>query len=505
MTLNHSLLLYNLSFNTANLDLRSLLPQFASAVVTGATWTIAWFIAYIFYFTPHRAGWKQLIGPPAVLFIILSTAQFLGAILGRNENIWWGYIAAEIILLPCFIFFFVNSFVPILNFYPRPVLRYWAAYLMLMHTFYITTYILIEKAQESQYCIALAAESLFCATFALVIYFVLRSDGKYLAEETAPLLDMANDGTLNLIPWNELEIERDIKGAGSQGTVFKARWGSELVAVKKIMMPPLPPTTFGMSTTSTYEAEEAINALSREASYLVELRHPSIVQFYGITKLPEGKDTYGLVTKYMEHNLFSVIQDQVISQATPISWATRLKWIRDVSFGLRYLHSKSINHGDIKSMNVLLSADLQLCQLCDFGSAGRAATATMHTPQWSAPEVLRSELYSRKSDVYSFGILVWEIVTFHHPYERKSVMEAQNLIRSGHSPLNLWPELTPGDTPSILLSIMGACLAPRASKRPTMESICTLLMSSSESGPTWPPTGEDSESDVESSFVTLAD
>lgn len=505
----HSLLLHLASLPLADVLSHLFHPQLASAIVTGATWTIAWFIAYIFYFTPHRAGWKQLLGPPAVIFFVLSTAQFLGSILGRNENVWWGYIVAEIILLPCFLFFFVNSFTPIFNFYPRPVLRYWAAYLLLMHTFYLTTYILIEKEQESQYCIALAVEALFSATFALVIYFVLRSDGKYLAEETAPLLDMANDGTLNLIPWDELEIERDIKGAGSQGTVFKARWGSELVAVKKIMMPPMPPTTFGMSTTSTYEAEEAINALSREASYLVELRHPSIVQFYGITKLPEGNDTFGLVTKYMEHNLFSVIQEQVISQATPISWATRLKWIRDVAFGLRYLHSKSINHGDIKSMNVLLSADLQLCQLCDFGSAGRAATATMHTPQWSAPEVLRGDVYSRKSDVYSFGILVWEIVTFHHPYERKSVMEAQQLIRNGRSPLDLWPELTPADTPSILLSIMEVSLAPRSSKRPTMESICTLLMSNSASGPTWPPLGEDSasesNSEVEENFVALAD
>lgn len=378
-----------------------------------------------------------------------------------------------------------------------------------MHTCYLATYILIEKNEEFQYCVALTVESLFSATFALVIYFVLRSDGKYLAEETAPLLDMANDGTLNLIPWDELEIEKDIKGAGSQGTVFKARWGSELVAIKKIMMPPLPPTTFGLSTTSTHEAEEAIHALSREASYLVELRHPSIVQFYGITKLAEGKDTYGLVTKYMEHNLFSVIQDQVISQATPISWATRLKWIRDVAFGLRYLHSKSINHGDIKSMNVLLSADLQLCQICDFGSAGRAATATMHTPQWSSPEVLRGEAYSRKSDVYSFGVLVWEIVTFHHPYERKSLMEAQKLIRNGNSPLGLWPDLTPADTPNILINIMQACLAPRVSKRPTMDAVCTMLMSSSASTSTWPPLGDESGSetgsDVEANFVALAD
>lgn len=135
-----------------------------------------------------------------LLFLILSAAQFLGAELGRNSNIWWGYIAAELILIPFFLFFLINAFVPILSFYPRPILRYWSLYLLVMHILYLVTYILIENNKESQYCIALTAESIFSATFALVIYFVLHKDGQYLAEETAPLLDMANDGTLNLIP-----------------------------------------------------------------------------------------------------------------------------------------------------------------------------------------------------------------------------------------------------------------------------------------------------------------
>lgn len=424
-----------------------------------------------------------MIGPTSVVFVVLSVAQFLGSELGNGDNIWWGYISVEIILLPFFIFCFVNAFFPIASFYPRPVLRYWAGYLIVLHSLYITTYILIEKAKESQYCIAVTQDIFFSSTFALVIYFVFRQDGKYLAEETAPLLDLYQEGTLNMIPWEELEIERDIKGAGSQGTVFKARWGSDMVAIKKITLPPIEAggskfgSAFGLSNTSAAQHEEASQALAREATYLLELRHPSIVQFYGITRFPEGKDVFGIVTKYMEHNLFSVIQEQVISQATPISWSTRLKWIRDIAFGLKYLHSKSINHGDIKSMNVLLSADLQSCQLCDFGSAGRTATATMHTPQWSAPEVLQGSVYGRKSDVYSFGVLVWEIVTFNHPYQRSPLMEAQGLIKDGQTPLVLWPNLIPSDTPSVIMRIMEAALRKSPSRRPTMEAICTLLSS----------------------------
>jgi serine/threonine protein kinase len=326
------------------------------------------------------------------------------------------------------------------------------------------------------------------------------------------LLDLYKEGTLNLIPWDELQIEKDIRGAGSQGTVYKAHWGSESVAIKKITLPPSTPSKFGSGRLSVSpEEEEAITALNREASYLVELRHPSIVQFYGITRIPEGKDVFGLVTKYMEHNLFGVIQEQVISQATPISWSTRLKWIRDLAFGLRYLHSKGINHGDIKSMNVLLSADLQSCQICDFGSAGRAATATLHTPQWSSPEVLQGGIYTRKSDVYSFGVLVWEIVTFHHPYERKSLLEAQRLIKAGQTPLVLWPELVPSDIPEVISKILDATLRKSASKRPSMEAICKSLSAQGPEEGTWTmlePEDDgwvDPNAPVEDAFVHLDD
>ena len=33
------------------------------------------------------------------------------------------------------------------------------------------------------------------------------------------------------------------------------------------------------------------------------------------------------------------------------------------------------------------------------------------TPAWTAPEVLRGEMYSEKADLYSFGIIMWEVTT----------------------------------------------------------------------------------------------
>jgi serine/threonine protein kinase len=41
----------------------------------------------------------------------------------------------------------------------------------------------------------------------------------------------------------------------------------------------------------------------------------------------------------------------------------------------------------------------------------------LQTPTWLAPEVLSEQPYTVKSDVYAMGIIMWELLTFQHPFE----------------------------------------------------------------------------------------
>ena len=61
--------------------------------------------------------------------------------------------------------------------------------------------------------------------------------------------------------------------------------------------------------------------------------------------------------------------------------------------------------------NLALSAPpLSTLQVCDFGMSRVRRTTLLSsktqagTPEWTAPEVLRSQSYNEKSDVYSFGV-----------------------------------------------------------------------------------------------------
>ncbi|KIO27683.1 hypothetical protein M407DRAFT_23112 [Tulasnella calospora MUT 4182] len=110
----------------------------------------------------------------------------------------------------------------------------------------------------------------------------------------------------------------------------------------------------------------------------------------------------------------------------------KLSLVYDTADALAFLHQLDppVCHGDIKSANVLVSADFR-ARLCDFGLArlhedsgfGRLETSTgfKGSIRWCSPEILNGAPRAPTSDVYSWAWLVWEIMTGKLPYEDTSV------------------------------------------------------------------------------------
>ncbi|KAJ3303022.1 hypothetical protein HDV03_004246 [Kappamyces sp. JEL0829] len=159
---------------------------------------------------------------------------------------------------------------------------------------------------------------------------------------------------LNLISLESLELLSDgFVGIGSFGEVYLARWGNQVVAIKRAI--------------DTVHQHKVIEMIEGEARIWSGLNHPNVMHLYGVGL---NADRPFLVMKYMKHG--SVFNYLAKYPSTPIK--TRIRIMSDCAFGMAYLHSKNVIHGDLKADNILLDDDLQCC-VTDFGLA-RVKTET---------------------------------------------------------------------------------------------------------------------------------
>jgi len=90
----------------------------------------------------------------------------------------------------------------------------------------------------------------------------------------------------------------------------------------------------------------------------------------------------------------------------------RLKWIRQLSEALEFLHGNSVIHRDIKLENILVSGgDIAVA---DFGFLSDDLFSESHrigSPPYMAPEVLARKPHSPAMDMWSFGCVVHVLLT----------------------------------------------------------------------------------------------
>jgi PAS domain-containing protein len=107
-----------------------------------------------------------------------------------------------------------------------------------------------------------------------------------------------------------------------------------------------------------------------------------------------------------------------------------------VADAVRFIHSRQILHGDIKSENIFLvktSVQRRLIKLLDFGLARADLGRTDGidgTPEYLAPERIDGAPASQASDIYALGIVFFELLTGRHPFsgDLKEVFRQQREV-----------------------------------------------------------------------------
>ena len=238
-------------------------------------------------------------------------------------------------------------------------------------------------------------------------------------------------------------------GQGGMGVVFRAKDTrlDRFVALK--MLPP-----------HLANLPEERERLKIEARAEANVNHPNIATIYDII---EAEDQVFIVMEYIDGN---TVKDQIELGSQDIDFA--LDVARQIGEGLRAAHARGIIHRDIKSSNIMITADKRV-KILDFGLAKIQGTSeltdagtTIGTLMYSSPEQLHGESIDHRSDIWSLGVVLFEMLTGQLPFNGAYTQAIMYAIANG-DPASL-RELRP-EVDTALVELTAGCLKKDPAER----------------------------------------
>ncbi|VDM97620.1 unnamed protein product [Thelazia callipaeda] len=204
----------------------------------------------------------------------------------------------------------------------------------------------------------------------------------------------------------------------------------------------------------------------QEAKVMREYNHENLVQFIGIACQKEPLMIIaefcggGSLLKYLR------------KKGAHLGIATRYRFSKEASAGLKYLEEKHCIHRDVAARNCLLTEENLTLKICDFGLSVKERelkNAVLQLPtKWLSPEVIKQMHFTNKSDVWAFGVLLFEIFTDgSEPYPSLSNSQVRSKLTDG----SMYRMEIPLDVPPGIAELIKKCWMEEPKQRPTFKEI----------------------------------
>ena len=213
-------------------------------------------------------------------------------------------------------------------------------------------------------------------------------------------------------------------GQGGMGSVFKA---VDLVKVEvraknpyvvvKILLP------------SFSQDIDIVTGFHREAEKSQKLTHKNIIKVFDADR--EG-NLHFIVMEYLQGEPLN----QYIRLNSPVSLTKAWPLIKGMGLGLAHAHEQNIIHRDFKPANVFVLEGTNEIKILDFGIASELRKADAnpndqtifkpdlcYTPAYASFETIYAFNPNPRDDIFSFGLVVYELLTGKHPYDRKQASD----------------------------------------------------------------------------------
>ena len=256
------------------------------------------------------------------------------------------------------------------------------------------------------------------------------------------------------ISYESLGLGKKI-GQGGFSEIFESQWMGIPVAVKVIFDPNI--------------NEALLEEFNNEIEKLFILRHPYIIQLYGITDSEKNQKLAVITELAPKGSLFDYLHKNSKTKNN-LSLEFKNKITKQLVHTMAYIHSRGYVHRDLKTQNILLDKNLDM-KLCDFGltklkselNSGSGQFAG--TPCYMAPELFDRKFYDDKVDVFAFGTVVWEIYTQKIPYFNCEALEIKQKVTKGEE------LICSSIVPKQIVSLIEKCRRVKPSERPSFSDI----------------------------------
>ena len=220
-------------------------------------------------------------------------------------------------------------------------------------------------------------------------------------------------------------------GRGGMGVVYRAR---DEFLHRDVALKVVGQTAEGESS--------AQHRLLKEARASSGLSHPNICTLHEVGEF--DRELY-IVMELVEGK---PLTDLIGSEGLPVE--TVVRYGEQLAGALAHAHGRNIVHRDLKSSNVVVTAE-GLVKILDFGLARRVpqeafggATMTEEslegagtisgTLSYMAPEVLRGETADQRSDIWALGVVLYEAAAGKLPFRGRTSFEITSAILHEQAP-----------------------------------------------------------------------
>ncbi|GMH65312.1 hypothetical protein TL16_g04166 [Triparma laevis f. inornata] len=204
-----------------------------------------------------------------------------------------------------------------------------------------------------------------------------------------------------------------------------------------------------------------------EVQLLASIHSPYVVKYFD--SMVENETLY-IVMEYYKKNETTLESSRC--------WSLFIQ----MCLGLHSIHQQKVLHRDMKTANVFLTANdsdvgpRYFVKIGDLGVAKLLGTSTafantvVGTPYYLSPELCEDRPYNDKSDMWALGVILYECLTFKHPFEaRNQCALILKIIKGKYTKI---PEEHLAD--DNLKKLVALCLTHDCAQRPSVSDILSL-------------------------------